>query len=172
MGTLSFSGFGVEWKVIGIAEMAPFHIGKNRGADHAEFFDATVQFDDARFDVLLRQRSGAFDSFWVLGAILGQPTITRGSKRSGEAGVFQCGQCPGQAGAEKHGDVDVFAVHVDQTRFRIGHAGTARVRPAVRAADTDAESVGARPGFSLDDRSQLAVAAVAPLRRFAFILIR
>ena len=34
--------FGIEWKIIGIAEMTPFYIWKNRGADHAEFLDAAA----------------------------------------------------------------------------------------------------------------------------------
>jgi hypothetical protein len=45
------------------------------------------------------------------------------------------------------------------------------VGPAVRAANADAKPTGPRPGFSLDDRSQLTIAAVAPFRRFALVLV-
>ena len=50
--------------------------------------------------------------------------------------------------------------------------GRRGMRPAVGAADADAEAARTRPGFAFDDRAQLAIAAVAPLRRLAFILFR
>jgi len=161
-----------EFLMVMLAEMAAFDVGKDRRADHAEFFDAAAQLFHAGIDVLLRQGGGAFDAPRVGGAILGEPAVARTGQRRGEAGVFQGRQRSSETGAEQHGDIDLLAIHVDQSGMRIGHAGAARVGPAVGAANANAETARARPGFAFDDGAQLTVAAVAPLGRLAFILFR
>src|SRR5215471_3735307 len=123
-------------------------------------------------NMLLRQRSGAFDALGICRAIFGEPAVAGCRERSSETGIVQSGKRAGQAGAKQDRNINPLAVHVDKTRSGIGHARTARMRTVIRSADADSQAARPRPSFPFDDCSELAIATRPPFRRPALIFVR
>src|SRR5678815_2757190 len=85
---LEFFRFGIERKIVNIAEMAALHIGKERRSDKAQLVYGSAQLVDAGIDVLLRQSSRAFDAPGICRAIFRKPGVARGRQRSSETGIL------------------------------------------------------------------------------------
>src|SRR5689334_23364893 len=166
---VEFFRFGVKRKIVWIAEMAAFHIGKERCADKTQIHHRSAQLVHAGFDILLRQGRRAFDALGICRAIFGKPGIARRRQGSSEPRILQSRKRPGQSRAKKNRDIDSLAVHIDYARFGIRHSRTARMRTVIGTSDADPQTARSRPGFAFDNRPELTIAARTSFRRLAFV---